>query len=83
MDPETLEAKGIKPFTCSVDVWAVGILAYELVCGRPPFEVEDEVKTVTKIIYSNSIKFPSTFSPLLTDFVRHSLQKDPQMRYDM
>lgn len=34
-----LEAKGIRSYTSAVDVWAVGILAYELVCGKPPFEV--------------------------------------------
>ncbi len=82
MDLPTLEAKGIKPFTAAVDVWAAGVLAYELVCGRPPFEVEDEVKTVTRIIYSNNIRFPSGFSPLLTDFVRHALIKDPVQRPD-
>ena len=26
-----------------VDVWATGILAYECMVGRPPFEVRDEV----------------------------------------
>lgn len=27
------------PQVLQVDVWAVGILIYELICGRPPFEV--------------------------------------------
>jgi aurora kinase len=82
VDIATLEAKGIKPFTSAVDVWAAGVLAYELVGGRPPFEVEDEVKTVTRIIYCNSITFPEGFSPMLMDFVRHALIKDPNMRPD-
>ena len=75
-----LEAKNIKPITAAVDVWAAGVLAYELVCGRPPFEVEDEVKTVTRIIYGTDIRFPEGFSPALTDFVTHALTKDPARR---
>jgi serine/threonine protein kinase len=77
-----LEAKGIRPFCCAVDVWATGVLAYELVGGRPPFEVEDEAKTVANIIYSNTIHFSDSFSPALCDFVRHALIKDPLKRPD-
>ncbi len=38
-----LKVKGIRPYDEKVDVWATGILAYECIVGKPPFEVNDEV----------------------------------------
>lgn len=58
MDISMLAARGVTPYGPSVDVWAAGVLAYELVCGRPPFEVEDEAQTAALIMYSDNIKFP-------------------------
>ena len=38
-----LKAATIRPYDEKVDVWAAGILAYECIVGKPPFEVNDEV----------------------------------------
>lgn len=54
---------------CQVDIWAVGILAYELVVGRPPFEVDNEQYTMKLIINSNNINYPSNSSMEWQDFV--------------
>jgi serine/threonine protein kinase len=77
-----LSAKGIKPYTTAVDIWAVGVLAYELVCGKPPFKVEDEAQTASLIMYSNSFRLPSAHSSLWADFVKQALIKDPEQRPD-
>lgn len=63
-----------------VDVWATGILAYELVVGRPPFEVNDEVQTATMIMFSNNIVYPPKHSALWADFVKVALEKKPHIR---
>ncbi|KXZ56673.1 hypothetical protein GPECTOR_1g606 [Gonium pectorale] len=75
-----LQAKNIKPYSCGVDVWAIGCLAYELVCGRPPFEVEDEKQTASLIIYSNIIRFDPSASSAWANFVTQALTKDPKQR---
>lgn len=63
-----------------VDVWAVGILAFELLVGKPPFEVDDEAHTVNMILTCNKIPFPPRHSPLWADFVRQALEKRPHLR---
>lgn len=61
-------------------MWATGILAYELVVGRPPFEVNDEVQTATMIMFSNNVVYPPKFSALWADFVKVALEKKPHIR---
>ncbi|KAF6256038.1 kinase-like domain-containing protein [Scenedesmus sp. NREL 46B-D3] len=67
VDVATLAARGVKPYGPPVDVWAAGVLAYELVCGRPPFEVEDEAQTAALIMY-------------MDEFVKAALVKSPEAR---
>lgn len=76
----TLQEHGVKPYNDKVDIWAVGILSYELVVGRPPFEVENEQYTMRLIMNSNRITYPIQFSKEWADFVSLTLNKKPDMR---
>lgn len=51
-----------------VDVWAVGILAYELLVGQTPFEEEEYSDTYNRILKLN-YTFPNTVSPVARNFV--------------
>ena len=53
-----------------MDCWAAGVLAYELVVGRPPFEVKDEAKTASAIMYKNDFALPSKYSSQWADFAK-------------
>ncbi|KAK9795608.1 hypothetical protein WJX73_009393 [Symbiochloris irregularis] len=77
---EQLRGLGVRPYDCKVDVWAAGVLAYELVVGRAPFEVKDETQTATMIMFSNKLNFPSAYSLLWVDFVKQALEKKPTIR---
>lgn len=53
-----------------VDIWALGILIYELIAGRPPFEVEDPDQTALLIMHADLEQFPGYMSPQCTSFIK-------------
>jgi aurora kinase len=65
-----------------VDIWACGVLAYELMVGHPPFEVDDESETRKKIMYETTLTFPSHVSPDAIDFIKRALAKNAALRPD-
>lgn len=53
-----------------IDVWAVGIVAYELMLGGPPFEGDTKEETCDKILFDQPF-MPSSWSEEAKDFLSH------------
>lgn len=62
-----------------MDIWALGVLLYELAAGKAPFETKDENVTYDKIVNSEC-HFPSHFSKGLKEVVNRILDKNPERR---
>lgn len=48
------------------------MLAYELLVGKPPFEVKDEMETRKRIMYENTLTLPPHVSPEAVNFIKVS-----------
>jgi serine/threonine protein kinase len=76
-----------QPFDRRVDVFGLGIVAYEMLTGRVPFPLEDEdVTTVITRILTEPATPPSLLAPGLLPFtvdaaVLGALERDPGKRY--
>ncbi len=62
-----------------IDLWSVGIFAYELVCGKPPFET-DSMQNTQNRIWHMYLQYPADFSIELRSFCQGILVKDPNKR---
>ena len=67
---------------CKIDVWALGVCAYELLMGCSPFEMESEAMT-RRTICTGRVSFKSEIahvSDAAVSFIRACLQTDPRKR---
>ncbi|GFY37420.1 hypothetical protein TNIN_360711 [Trichonephila inaurata madagascariensis] len=74
--PEMLENK---TYDEKVDLWCLGILCYEFLVGKPPFEAES-MQTTYSLIRRVAVKFPSYVSSGAQDFISRLLKKEPAER---
>jgi len=81
MSPEQVQGDKVDG---RADLWALGVLMYEMLTGRKPFNGDEEVAVALAILHEEP-PLPSTYrseiSPALENLVLRLLRKDPDKRY--
>lgn len=79
MSPEQLLGSRLDPRT---DLFSLGVLLYELLCGRRPFEGSSQLETIAAILHKSPPPLPLVpFFVEWTDILGRLLAKDPEHRY--
>ncbi|KAM6985652.1 calcium/calmodulin-dependent protein kinase type 1D [Aplochiton taeniatus] len=79
--PEVLAQK---PYSKAVDCWSIGVIAYILLCGYPPFYDENDSKLFEQILkadYEFDAPYWDDISDSAKDFISSLMEKDPVKRY--
>ncbi|XP_044527084.1 RAC-beta serine/threonine-protein kinase isoform X3 [Gracilinanus agilis] len=63
----------------AVDWWGLGVVMYEMTCGRLPFYNQDHER-LFELILMEEIRFPRTLSPEAKSLLAGLLKKDPKQR---
>eukprot|EP01127_Copromyxa_protea_P023015 TRINITY_DN8506_c0_g1_i1.p1 TRINITY_DN8506_c0_g1~~TRINITY_DN8506_c0_g1_i1.p1 ORF type:complete len:333 (+),score=53.07 TRINITY_DN8506_c0_g1_i1:40-1038(+) len=79
--PPEMVGERVQPYDFSVDIWSLGVLMYEFLIGKPPFEAETQAETYSKIC-DVDLSFPASvpLSREAKDLIVKLLQKDPERR---
>jgi len=70
------------PFTKSVDMWSLGVVAYVLMTGKAPF-VDDNIMRLNMKIRKAEFEFDADFKPLSPEarkFIEKAIVVDPNAR---
>ena len=81
MAPEQIEGKNIDQRS---DLFSVGVILYEMLTGRRPFEGDNDAAVVRAITSSNPepiARFKSGVTGELQQIINKALTKDPSLRY--
>jgi len=77
LPPEMVEGRD---HTEKVDLWALGVLTFEFIVGKPPFEDMAGYSATYKRIARVDLHVPDWVSPEAKDLIVRLLQYDPEKR---
>src|SRR5918999_1287866 len=79
VSPEQASGKDITPAT---DLYSLGVVAYECLAGRPPFDADSAVAIALKHVRETPPELPPEVPAPVRELVRQLLSKDPASRPD-
>ncbi len=82
MSPEQM--RSTKNVDSRTDIWSLGVILYELVAGRTPFQADTLSALCVKIAvdpHPPMLKLPAKLPPGFEAVVNRALEKDPAMRF--
>ena len=78
MSPEQVRGETVDPRS---DLFSFGLVLYECLCGRPPFDRPTGVEVMTAILREDPPELPESVAPALRQIVAHCLEKEPDRRF--
>jgi len=77
MAPEAFEGRRNQ----QTDIWAVGVIFYQMLTGRLPYVAQDIVALIGALNRDDAPPLPATVPEILQRIVMKALQRDPSQRY--
>ncbi|MEI6805702.1 MAG: serine/threonine-protein kinase [Myxococcaceae bacterium] len=78
MAPEVWDATKRRPYTSKADLWSLGILVYQSLVGKMPFEAHNRMQLYMRIdqhlCYPEHLRFPASISPVAREFILELLK---------
>ena len=77
MAPEACQSE---PYTSKSDVWALGVILFELCALKQPFQADNLLGLVFKIVQDDPEPIPDMYSAELRELVKKLMTKNPAER---
>ena len=83
MPPE--QARGIRDLDARADIWSTGVILFELLTGKLPFEAPSEAEVIIKIVTTDAPPVTSlnpNVPKAISDIVAKALMREREQRYE-